>query len=418
MSTLFDDVQVLGLLVQAMGAALIGLLCFMLNGVVQRAALSAWWVGWLCLAGGLIALLVEQAMPATAAMTLPLYMFGEYLFGYWIVEGCAHFGGRPWSRRLLPVLVAVFAVAAIAIPHLIGYDFRAIFMLQSLALATIFISALIALAPAARRTPSSPGLLAMRGALALLVVAFLSYIPIFGANLLLSVPLPLTWLKLSSAVQLVCEFLLGFGGAVLVMEENHRGLAVSYDDLAASSAKYRDAAERDALTGVYNRHAFFDMLNSLHDDGTPAQGCAAMLDVDALKQLNDNHGHTAGDAALVRVASAVTHRARRDDRLFRWGGDEFLLVTFGLPAADLAARLDLVNHELSAPDPVPVQVSYGAVEFGNAGELLDAVKHADAKMYASKRERAALRRRMGFEIVENTLSAQPGIPNDDTGGRA
>lgn len=414
MSTLFDNVQVLGLLVQAMGAALIGLLCFMLNGVVQRPALSAWWVGWLCLAGGLTALLIEQAVPATVAVTLPLYMFGEYMFGYWIVEGCAHFGGRPWSRRLLPVLVTVFAIAAIAIPQLIGYDFRAIFMLQSLALATIFIAALIALAPASRRAPSSPGLMAMRVALSLLVVAFLSYIPIFGANILLSEPLPLTWLKLSSAVHLVCEFLLGFGGAVLVLEENHHGLAVSYDDLAASSARYRDAAERDALTGVYNRHAFFHMLDSLRDSGAPASGCAAMLDVDELKQLNDNHGHTAGDAALVRVARAVTQRARRDDRLFRWGGDEFLLVTLGLPAADLSARLDLVNQELATPNPVPVQVSYGAVKFENVGELLDAVKRADTHMYARKRERAALKPRMAFELIGNTQTAQPD-PTDDPG---
>ena len=82
MTTLFDNVEVLGLLVQAMGAALIGLLCLMLNGVVHRPALSAWWTGWLSLACGLTALLIEQAMPATAAVTLPLYMFGEYLFGY------------------------------------------------------------------------------------------------------------------------------------------------------------------------------------------------------------------------------------------------------------------------------------------------------------------------------------------------
>ncbi|HSE12437.1 MAG TPA: GGDEF domain-containing protein [Rudaea sp.] len=416
MTTLFDNVQVLGLLVQAMGAALIGLLCFMLNGVVQRQALSAWWVGWLCLAGGLSALLIEQAVPATAAVTLPLYMFGEYMFGYWIVEGCAHFGGRPWSRRHLPVLVTLFAIAAVAIPQLIGYDFRAIFMLQSLALATIFIAALIALAPAARRTPSSPGLLAMRVALALLVVAFLSYIPIFGANILLNEPLPLTWLKLSSAVHLVCEFLLGFGGAVLVMEENHRGLAVSYDDLAASSARYRDAAERDALTGVYNRHAFFHMLDALRDSGAPASGCAAMLDVDELKQLNDNHGHTAGDAALVRVANTVAQRARRDDRLFRWGGDEFLLIALGLHAADLSVRLELVNQELAVSGPLPVQVSFGAVEFGHIGELLDAVKRADTHMYARKRERAALKRQATFELIGDAQPAQAD-PNGDPAGR-
>jgi hypothetical protein len=85
MVILFENVQVLALLIQAMGAALIGLLCHMLNPVVRHPALSAWVRGWLSLAGALIALLIEQALPATAAATLPLYMFGEYLFGYWII---------------------------------------------------------------------------------------------------------------------------------------------------------------------------------------------------------------------------------------------------------------------------------------------------------------------------------------------
>ena len=392
MTTLFDNVEVLGLLVQAMGAALIGLLCLMLNGVVHRPALSAWWTGWLSLACGLTALLIEQAMPATAAVTLPLYMFGEYLFGYWIVSGCAHFAGRAWPKRLLPKVVPAFAIIAATVPRMTGYEFRVIFMVQSLALAITFGAALVALAPAARRAGSSPGLTAMRVALILLVITFLYYIPIFGANVLRDDPLPLTLLRVSSAVHLLCEFLLGFGGAVLVLEESHHGLAVRYDDLAVSSAKYRDAAERDALTGASNRHAFFSMLDRLSDAGTAVRGCAAMIDVDELKQLNDRHGHSAGDAALTRVVKAVAKRARREDQLFRWGGDEFLVVALGVHAAELDERLDLVNRELATPNPLSVQVSYGTVEFGNVGELLEAVKRADADMYARKRERAALKR--------------------------
>ncbi|HZX92846.1 MAG TPA: GGDEF domain-containing protein [Rudaea sp.] len=421
MTTLFDNVEVLGLLVQAMGAALIGLLCFMLNGVVHRPALSDWWIGWLSLACGLTALLIEQAMPATAAATLPLYMFGEYVFGYWIVSGCAHFAGRAWPRRLFPKAVPVFALIAAAAPQLVGYEFRVIFMMQSLALAITFGAAFVALAPAARRAGSSPGLTAMRVALILLVITFLYYIPIFGANVLRDEPLPLTLLRVSSAVHLLCEFLLGFGGAVLVLEESHHGLAVRYDDLAVSSAKYRDAAERDALTGALNRHAFFSMLSTLSDAGTVVHGCAAMIDVDELKQLNDRLGHSAGDAALTRVVKSVARRARREDQLFRWGGDEFLLVALGVDATDLIERLDLVNRELAMPDPMSVQVSYGAVGFGNVGELLEAVKRADTDMYALKRERAALKRRMdsgGVASVEPKRPAHRGDPSTDPGSRA
>jgi diguanylate cyclase (GGDEF)-like protein len=388
MTEAFENVQVLGLLIQAMGAALVGLLCLMLNRVVRRPALSAWVRGWLSLAGALIALLVEQAIPVTAAVTLPAYLFGEYLFGYWIVEGCAYFGGRRWSSRWLPRLIAPLLVVSIALPQLIGYEFRAVFTVQSLALGLIFAAALVALAPAAARSRSSSGLLAMRSALLLLSAIFLGYFPIFLANLLTDAPLPATLLKLSSAIHLVLEFLLGFGGAVLVLEQSHQRLAVHNDTLSADNARFRSQAERDALTNTFNRHAFFQILDALTAGGAPVRGCVAMIDVDGLKQLNDSFGHMFGDAALVRVAAAIQQLAGDDDRLFRWGGDEFLLVALNQTTASVAARLDRINPLLAIPGEVAVQVSYGAVEFGVVGELSDAVRHADGVMYARRRQRA------------------------------
>ena len=74
MMPLFENVEILALLAQSFGAALIGLLCLMLNRVVRRPALSAWVRGWLALSGALIALLIEQALPSTAAATLALYL--------------------------------------------------------------------------------------------------------------------------------------------------------------------------------------------------------------------------------------------------------------------------------------------------------------------------------------------------------
>jgi diguanylate cyclase (GGDEF)-like protein len=413
MTILFENIQVLALLVQAMGAALIGLLCQMLKPVVRHPALSAWVRGWLCLAGALIALLIEQALPATAAVTLPLYMFGEYLFGYWIIEGCAHFGGRPWSNRWLPRLIVPLALFAAAAPQVIGYEFRAVFMVQALALAFIFTAALVALSSATKREPSSSGLLIMRIALLLLAVIFLVYLPIFGTNLLWNRPLPMTLLKLSSATHLVLEFLLGFSGAVLVLEQSHHGLAVRNNMLTADNAKFRVQAERDALTNAYNRHAFFQLLDGLKLGGTPVRGCAAMIDVDGLKQLNDNFGHVLGDTALIRVANAIQHLTRYEDRLFRWGGDEFLLITLDQTAAAVVAQLDQLNAALALPDTVMVQVSHGVVDFDTLDELSDAVKRADVQMYMRKRERTGLTRYARFERPEAELASPLGQPGGE-----
>ncbi|MGH8230343.1 MAG: diguanylate cyclase domain-containing protein [Steroidobacteraceae bacterium] len=375
-----------------MGAALIGVLCRMLNPVVRHPALLAWVRAWLCLAAALVALLIEQALPVTAAWTLPLYLFGEYLFGYWIIEGCAHFGGRRGSRRWFARLIVPIGLFSILAPQVIGYQFRSVFLLQSLVLAGVFATALIALSSAVRREPPSPGLFAMRVALTLLTLIFVWYVPLFGANVLWDVPLPLTALKLSSATHLVLEFMLGFGGAVLVMEQSHHGLAVRNDILTADNDRIRVQAERDALTNAYNRHAFFHMLEGLKRSESPVRGCVAMIDVDGLKQLNDNFGHVLGDAALIRVARAIEQLTASEDRLYRWGGDEFLLIMLNQTSAASISQLDALNAMLSTPDAVTVQVSYGAVDFSTIDELADAVKRADIHMYARKRDSELMRK--------------------------
>jgi len=404
MTGLFDNVEILGLMIQALGAALIGVLCLMLNRVVRRLALSAWVRGWLSLSGALIALLIEQALPSTARVTLPIYLFGEYLFGYWIIEGCAHFARRRWDGRWLRWLIAPAALFAVTVPMLIGHEFRAVFLVQSCVLVLVFSGALFALSPAAQREPSSPGLLAMRASLLLLAAIFLAYVPIFADNWLRGVALPMTLLRLSSATHLVFEFLLGFGGAVLVLEQSHQRLRLRNDTLAAANEKYRAQAERDALTGAYNRYAFFQLLELLKTEGFPVRGCAAMIDVDGLKQLNDSLGHVFGDAALIRVAKAIQQLVRREDRVFRWGGDEFMLVTLDQSAAAVTAMLDLLNPALAVPGVVTVQVSYGVVEFNTLAELSEAVKRADIDMYTRRRERSHVSRQIQMQFDQGTFT--------------
>lgn len=397
MAELFENVHVLGLLVQAAGAALIGLLCFMLNRVVHQPALHAWSRSWLCLALALVALLVKQAWEASAHFTLPLYLFGEYLYGFWLVAGCARFAERKPRHQLAPWVLSGSAVFAVLLPQLVGTTFPAIFAVQSAILAAVFALSLRMLASAAVRTPASPGMLAMRTALALLIVNFIYYVPIFGANALFGEPLPMTLLRLSSATHLVFEFVLGFGGAVLVLEHSHRQVLAQNRHLRRDNVRFRVEAEQDALTGAYNRHAFFRLLDAFRRNGVPA-GCVAVLDMDDMKRLNDDHGHATGDAALVQLAQAARELVRREDFLFRWGGDEFLLLTLGIDADEFGARLATLNPRLQA-GPLPVRVSYGVAEFAAAGDILAALQRADAAMYANKRAETVRRRRAGFSVV-------------------
>jgi diguanylate cyclase (GGDEF)-like protein len=393
MDHVFTNLQMLGLLVQAMGALLIGSLCLMLNRVVSSAALSAWSRGWLSLTAALVALLAEQAAPQTAAGTLPIYLFGEYLFGYWIVKGCAHFGNRRWPRGPSSVLLVSFAIVAALAPQLIGFEFRRIFLMQAFALACIFAAALYAMGPASARTSRSAGIFAIRTALSLLIIVFFSYLPIFGSNLWLDEPLPLTLLRISSAAHLVLEFVLGFGGAVLVLEQSYQGLEWQNDALASDMAKLRGQAERDALTNAYNRHALLERLTHALEEAacSAAKVTLIFLDLDHFKDVNDTYGHAFGDQLLIAVAHRLQQCVGEDDLVVRMGGDEFVVITGRARDRDAVGRLaEQIKAVLGEPLTVGevamrVSCSMGIAVYPDDGGTADLLlQYADIALYEAK----------------------------------
>ena len=154
-------------------------------------------------------------------------------------------------------------------------------------------------------------------------------------------------------------------------------------------SKVSDLAVTDALTGLANRRAFDEGLELAHlearRDGHDL--AVAMLDVDNLKDINDHHGHEAGDAAIRAVGEALTEQVADlpGALVCRIGGDEFCVL---LPKADptLAASVGTgVVKRLSELEP-PVGVSCGvAVLPAGHGRSTDLLRAADAAQYAAKR---------------------------------
>ena len=163
--------------------------------------------------------------------------------------------------------------------------------------------------------------------------------------------------------------------------------------LSASKARLQSLSERDALTGLANRRHGQAVLAQL---GLQAsfEGALLVLDVDHFKQINDRHGHAAGDAVLVELAQRLEQQVRGDDLVVRWGGEEFVVVCPNLPAAQLPALARRLLHAAAGvpfttpAGPLAVTVSIGCAHFPLPGQARrgweGAFSLVDEALYAAK----------------------------------
>ncbi|WP_228716820.1 sensor domain-containing diguanylate cyclase [Billgrantia pellis] len=135
-----------------------------------------------------------------------------------------------------------------------------------------------------------------------------------------------------------------------------RMLTLFVDQLAAATENkllhlaLKKTAERDGLTGLYNRGFFESALQLSIQGKTQSPGldfAVLMIDVDGLKEVNDRHGHVAGDQLITSVAERLQMHCRASDILARYGGDEFVVLfpSAGLSAANRLAGLVRTHME-------------------------------------------------------------------------
>jgi diguanylate cyclase (GGDEF)-like protein len=153
----------------------------------------------------------------------------------------------------------------------------------------------------------------------------------------------------------------------------------------------RRSALHDSLTDALNRRAYAEGVGL--DMVRATFGTAVLADVDNLKIVNDRYGHAAGDQLLRRCAEVFRVTLRGYDKLYRWGGDEFLLILPSAHASDVLARL---RRAIEAASPVEtgsngqvvrLEVSLGAADYSNSAALAHAIEQADRAMYQEKNRR-------------------------------
>jgi diguanylate cyclase len=158
-------------------------------------------------------------------------------------------------------------------------------------------------------------------------------------------------------------------------------------ELRIALDRIQELANRDGLTGIFNRRRLMQLLESEAASDAPFSIC--ILDVDHFKTVNDVFGHQAGDEVLRRIATVIERDLRRGDVFGRYGGEEFMLMLPGATAAGAEAKIERLREQvatLAFPDlgPISITLSGGIAEHRPGENLGATISRADAALYGAK----------------------------------
>ncbi len=368
------DFSTVAVTFQCVGTLLLALMMARL-GRIFAWRYAAWWA---CAWGSMFLALAAVRIYITAQGRgwWMVYLLGEWAFLFLLWAGCRELLGRGGVIRIRAlVYIAPLVLAVAGVITRLATTFNDVFTTQAAIISIGMLASFVTLGMSSRRTA---GWQTMRLSIALMAILYAAYVPLYAIH---TSGLSLPFLTYSSLADLLGSVFLGFGMILVTAED-------AVNELATAQKKLEEKVRTDPLTEALNRHAFqITATESM-------SGTVFMIDIDHLKWINDAEGHPAGDAVIRAAANAVRGHIRADDLLFRWGGDEFLVVVPNSPQGVVAERLAPLASGVTAEVPgtkakVRFTMSWGGAEFGTARSLEEAVRIADAEMY-DRREAARL----------------------------
>jgi len=176
----------------------------------------------------------------------------------------------------------------------------------------------------------------------------------------------------------------------------YHGILVDITDRKRLERQLREQVIRDPLTGCYNRHHLAEVVAEC---GKEMESWGVIVaDVDHFKEFNDRHGHSYGDRILSQHGRFLTQEVRLDDKVFRIGGDEFMVYLPGSNLYETGEIADRFHRKGSAAAPVSFTLGYGVRE--ERESLEETIRRADQQLiHIRVQERQIQSRRLPQSIV-------------------
>lgn len=184
-------------------------------------------------------------------------------------------------------------------------------------------------------------------------------------------------------------------GMLLEMSLLSVSLGFNFKEVYKARLSAEFTSRIDPLTNLYNRRAFTQLVYPIWELGIRKKQrmSVVLIDLDWFKQVNDEHGHDAGDDVLELVAKTIKSRVRSSDLVFRWGGEEFLLFlpdTNKNDAKVLAENLRLSVEQATSESIATVTTSIGVAAFNpeqvGVDKIEKLIKAADNALYLAKQK--------------------------------
>lgn len=173
-------------------------------------------------------------------------------------------------------------------------------------------------------------------------------------------------------------------GTEALRESENRALERKRKDQETRLRLYLTQASTDGLTGLATRRIGNERLEGL--DAQRAPYTLAFVDIDGLKQINDEHGHLEGDTYL-KACAEMFRTAFPSSLVVRWGGDEFLVIDQGMSETQMETLLSKLEEQGRSKPPA-IRFSFG-VAGASSATTGEALRRADEAMYAAKRGKRA-----------------------------